>query len=152
VTGRLAARAADAQALLAQFNEVSKSAIEALGRGDTDALAQALDVRDGLQHEIERALREIMSVRTRFAGASSAYGVPRVIDTAVERYCAPLEELARVAEELQQRLARTASELRDEIVGELAHLEVGAGATARYASSAVAELHLPDTRRLDVTL
>ena len=58
MNGRLAARAADAEALLARFNGASEAALAALDRGDRDALVQALDVRDALQQEIERVVRE----------------------------------------------------------------------------------------------
>jgi hypothetical protein len=152
MTGRLASRAADVEALLARFNDASEAAIRALDRGDVDALARALDVRDELQHEIERASRDVETTRTRFAAASHAYGRSRVVDQAVDRYCAPLEELARVAQRLQHRLEITAGQSRERLLGELARLETGADAAARYASSAIGELHLPDASRFDVTL
>ena len=141
MTGRLEARAADVDALLAQFNDASEAAIAALGRGDADALSRALDVRDELQHEIERVSRDAVTVRARFAGAERAYGVSRVVEAAVDRYCAPLEDLAL-----------TANDARHRLLAELAEVELGAGAASRYASSAVAELNLPDASRLDITL
>lgn len=152
MTGRLEARAADVDALLAQFNDASEAAIAALGRGDADALSRALDVRDELQHEIERVSRDAVTVRARFAGAERAYGVSRVVEAAVDRYCAPLEDLARAAQQLQHRLELTANDARHRLLAELAEVELGAGAASRYASSAVAELNLPDASRLDITL
>jgi hypothetical protein len=148
MTGRLASRAADTEALLARFNEASEVALSALGRGDRDALVQALDVREALQHEIERALREITVVRSRFApNATTPVGGARVLDRAVEQYCAPLEELARVAQTLQGRLEESASQIRDGILGEIATIEGAANVAASYSATAAAESH-----RLDVVL
>jgi hypothetical protein len=148
VTGRLASRAADAEALLARFNEASEAALSALGRRDRDALLQALDVREALQHEIERALRDITAIRSRFApNATTPVGGARVMDRAVEQYCAPLEELARAGQVLQERLESSASQIRDGILGEIASIDGAASIAASY-SSAVG----PESRRLDVVL
>ena len=84
MTGRLASRAAEAEALLARFNAASESAIAALARGDRDALSQALDVRDQLQHEIERAAREIEIARSRFApNEIASLGGSRIANRAI---------------------------------------------------------------------
>ena len=106
---RPAARAPDAEALLARFNGASEAAIAALDRGDRDALVQALDVRDVLQLEIERVARE---------------------------YRAPLEELAGVAQALQHRLEQSAMQVRDGLLNEIATLENSASIAARYVSAA----------------
>jgi hypothetical protein len=148
MTGRLASRAAEAQALLARFNEASRDALAAIARGDQDALTRALDVRDALQHEIDRAIREIASTRARFAPNDRpnirAIGV---VDRAVDQYCEPLEELARVAQVLQTRLEEAASRSREGLLGELAVLESAATVAARYTSVAIEDPH-----RLDVVL
>ena len=143
MTGRLAARAAETEALLAQFNEASASAIEALDRGDSDALDRALDVRDALQQEIDRANREVDAVRARF-------GVTRpgtLVDRAMENYCAPLEELARVALVLQERLERSAQTVRDGLLAEMASLDANTGVAYRYATNDAGAPH-----RLDIVL
>jgi hypothetical protein len=146
MTGRLASRAADAEALLARFNDASEAALAALDRGDRDALVQALDVREVLQHEIERAIREIAITRSRFTpNVKTAIG-SRIVDRAVQQYCEPLEELARAAQALQERLETSASQIRDGLLGEIATLETATGVVARYASSS-ADLH-----RLDIVL
>jgi hypothetical protein len=148
VTGRLASRAADAEALLARFNEASEAALSALGRHDRDALLQALDVREALQHEIERAMRDITAIRSRFApNGTTPFGGTRVMDRAVEQYCAPLEELARAGQVLQERLESSANQVRDGILGEIASIDGAASIAASY-SPAVG----PDVRRLDVVL
>jgi hypothetical protein len=148
VTGRLASRAADAEALLARFNEASEAALSALGRRDRDALGHALDVREALQHEIERALRDITAIRSRFApDGTTPVGGTRVMDRAVEQYCAPLEELARAGQVLQERLESSANQIRDGILGEIASIDGAASIAASY-SPAVG----PDVRRLDVVL
>jgi hypothetical protein len=148
MTGRLASRAADAEALLERFNEASEAALSALARGDGDALVQALDVRQALQQEIERAIREITVTRSRFApNASTPPGGARVADRAVEQYCAPLEELARAAQQLQARLEMTASQIRDGLVGEIATIENATTIAARYATPGSADAH-----RFDVVL
>ncbi len=147
MTGRLASRAADAEALLARFNEASEAALSALGRRDRDALLQALDVREALQHEIERALRDITAIRSRFAPNGATPVAARVTDRAVEQYCAPLEELARAGQVLQERLESSANQIRDGILGEIASIDGAASIAASY-SPAVG----PDVRRLDVVL
>lgn len=148
MNGRLASRAADAEALLARFNEASEEALRALDRGDGDALGNALDVREALQREIERAGREVAVVRSRFGSdARGAYAAPRVVNEAVVRYCAPLEELARAAQALQARLESSAAEARSVVLRELALLEHAAGVAARYAPAAAG-----DAQRLNVVL
>jgi len=146
MTGRLASRAADAEAVLTRFNDASEQALAALARGDTDGLTRALDVRDVLQHEIERALREINVTRSRFAPKNDGHTAPRVVDRAVDRYCAPLEELARAAHVLQQRLEQSAVEARDRLITEIATLENAAMVAARYAPAA------PGVHHFDVRL
>jgi hypothetical protein len=147
MTGRLASRAADTEALLARFNGASEAALAALGRGDRDALVKALDVREELQHEIERAIREITVTRSRFAPNVKSTGASRIADRAVQQYCEPLEELARVAQELQQRLEMSASQIRDRLLGEIATLETATGVVARYTPASSVDPH-----RLDVVL
>jgi hypothetical protein len=133
MTGRLASRAADAEAVLTRFNDASEAALAALTRGDQDALSRALDVRDALKHEIERVLREISVTRSRFAPNNAGASAPRVVDRAMDRYCAPLEELARAAHALQQRLEQSAVEARDRLINEIATLENAVTVAARYA-------------------
>ena len=148
MTGRLASRSAEAEALLGRFIEASEAALEALERGDGDALTRALDVRGELQHEIERALKDATTTRSRFApNGSMSRGTATLVDRAVEQYCAPLEELARVAQGLQQRLESSACQLRDSLAGEIAALENAAGVATRYTTVGVADPH-----RFDVTL
>ena len=148
MTGRLASRAADTEALLARFNNASEAALTALGRGDGDALVQALDVREALQHEIERASREISITRSRFApNANTPAGGARVADRAVEQYCAPLEELARAAQLLQERLESSASLARQGILGEIATIDGAANVAASYSATSAVDSH-----RLDVVL
>ena len=147
MTGRLASRAADADALLARFNAASEAAIDALDRRDDDALERALDVRDALQHEIERATRELGTVRSRFAPAGFKSHSPALVDRAMKEYCAPLEELARVALVLQERLEASAREVRDGVVAQLATLEDTAGLAVRYAANDAGDPH-----RLNVVL
>ena len=146
MTGRLASRAADAEAALTRFNDASEEALAALARGDSDALSRALDVRDALQHEIERVLREVSVTRSRFAPDNDGGSAPRVVDQAVDRYCAPLEELARAAHVLQQRLEHSAVEARDRLVNEIASLDNAATVAARYAPVA------PGVHQFDVRL
>lgn len=148
MNGRLASRAADAEALLVRFNGASEAALAALDRRDRDALVQALDVRDALQHEIERVAREITMTRSRFGpNDRSGRGEFRIADRAIEQYCAPLEELARVAHALQLRLEQSAIQMRDGVLSEIATLENGASVAARYVANASA-----DEPRLDVVL
>jgi hypothetical protein len=147
MTGRLASRSADAEALLARFIEASEAALAALDHGDEDALARALDVRGALQQEIDRALRDVSATRARFAPDATGGGsAQRVVDRAVQQYCAPLEELARVAQVLQQRLESSASRRRDGLLGEIASLENAAGVATRYTTAA------DGARRFDVVL
>ena len=136
MTGRLASRAAQTEALLARFNDASESALAALARGDGGALSLALDVRDELQHEIERVLRDITVTRTRFAPDLRPGGHGSVVGRAMDRYCEPLEQLARTAHALQQRLEQSASEARDRLLGEIATLENAVSVAARYAPAA----------------
>jgi hypothetical protein len=148
VTGRLASRAAEAEALLDRFNAASEVALAALARGDHDALAQALEVRDALQHEIERAGREIAAMRARFApNAVTLARGQRVMDRAMEQYCAPLEELARAALELQQRLEAAANQVRDGLLGEIMAFGNASAVASRYAATESGDRH-----RLDVVL
>ena len=148
MTGRLASRAAEAEALLTRFNEASEAALSALDRGDRDALAQALDVRDALQHEIERVARDIAVTRSRFAPATASVGrVTRVVDRAMEQYCGPLEELARAAQALQQRLEESATRIRDGLLTEIATFDNAASVATRYATTASGDAH-----RLDIIL
>ena len=133
MTGRLTSRDADAEAVLTRFNDASEDALAALARGDQDAFSRALDVRDALQHEIERVLREINVTRSRFVPHTAGAFAPRVVDRAVDRYCAPLEQLARAAHELQQRLEQSAVEARDRLLNEIAALDNAATVAARYA-------------------
>lgn len=148
MTGRLASRAVEAEALLARFNEASEQALAALARRDQDALTSALDVREALQQEIDRAIREIALTRARFAPnePSDSRG-GRLVDRAVQQYCEPLEELARVAQLLQTRLEDAASRIREGLLGELAALDSATSVATRYASVAIADPH-----RLDVVL
>jgi hypothetical protein len=147
MTGRLASRAAEADALLARFNAASEEALEALDRGDDGALTRALDVRDALQHEIERAGRELGTVRSRFASAGPKSQAPAIVDRAMKEYCAPLEELTRVALALQHRLETSARASRDAIAAQMLALEENAGAAVRYAAT---DARFP--QRLDVVL
>jgi uncharacterized protein (DUF885 family) len=147
MTGRLASRAADADALLARFNAVSEAAIEALDRRDDDALERALDVRDALQQEIARATRDLGNVRSRFAPVGFQSQAPALVDRAMKEYCAPLEELARVALGLQERLEASAREVRDGLVAQMATLEENAGAAVRYAANDAGDPH-----RLNIVL
>ena len=147
MTGRLASRAADADALLARFNASSEEALEALDRGDDDALTRALDVRDELQHEIARASRELGTVRSRFASSGFKSQAPALVDRAMKEYCAPLEELTRVALALQERLETSARAARDGIVAQMLALEENAGAAVRYAANDAGDPH-----RLNVVL
>lgn len=146
MTGRLASRAADAEAVLTRFNDASEQALAALARGDSDALAQALDVRDALRQEIERVLREIAVTRSRFAPDNGSRSLPRVVDRAMDRYCGPLEDLARAAHALQQRLEQSAVQARDQLINEIATLDNAASVAARYAPTA------PGGRQFDVRL
>jgi hypothetical protein len=146
MTGRLESRAAESEALLARFNEVSERALAALGRGDRDAVTQALDLRDELQHEIARAARDLAVTRSRFApNGSASFRGSRVADRAMETYCAPLEELARVAVRLQEQLELSARTARDEVLAEIARLEASGGAALQYAANDAGDPH-----RLDV--
>ena len=148
MTGRLASRAAEAEALLSRFNEASEAALAALARGDADALGTALDVRDALQHEIDRAIREIAVTRSRFAPDDApAFRGARIVDRAVAQYCEPLEELARVAQTLQARLEQAARHRRDGLLSEIAAIEGSASVATRYTSVGTADPH-----RLDVVL
>ena len=147
MTGRLASRAADADALLARYNAASEEAIEALDRGDDGAFTRALDVRDALQHEIERAGRELGTVRSRFASSGFKSQAPALVDRAMKEYCAPLEELTRVALGLQLRLETSARAARDGIVAQMLVLEENAGAAVRYAANDAGDPH-----RLNVVL
>ena len=142
MTGRLASRSADAEALLTRFIDASQAALDALDRGDSDALARTLDVRDELQHEIDRAIRDVTATRSRFApnGAPGRAGAS-IVDRAVQQYCAPLEELARVAQVLQDRLESSAGRMRDGLLGEIASLDNAAGIANRYATVAGGGLH-----------
>jgi hypothetical protein len=137
MTGRLASRSADAEALLARFIDASQAALDALGRGDSDALARALDVRDELQHEIDRALKDVTATRLRFAPNGMRPRSAGLVDRAVEQYCAPLEELARVAQGLQEQLEASAGQMRDGIAGELAGLDNATGIATAYAGTPV---------------
>lgn len=147
MTGRLASRSADAEALLARFIDASQSALDAVDRGDADALARALDVRDQLQHEIDRALKDVSATRSRFAPNGAPHRPASLVDRAVDQYCAPLEELARVAQALQLRLESSAGQVRDDLLGELASLDAESDVTNRYTASVGAE-----SPRLDITL
>jgi len=148
MTGRLSSRTTDAEALLARFNEASERALEAIGRGDSDALTRALDVRDEIQHEIQRATRDIALVRSRFAVDTRAASTsPRLVEQAVSAYCAPLDQLARAAQALQEQLESSANQLRAGLLGEIAALGTVAGAAARYSVSAAGE-----SPRFDVVL
>jgi len=146
MTGRLASRAADAEAGLTRFNGASEEALAALARGDGDAFSRALDVRDALRHEIERVLRDISVTRSRFAPNNEGRLATRVVDQAVDRYCAPLEALARAAHVLQQRLEQSAVEARDRLINEIASLDNAATVAARYAPVA------PGVHQFDVRL
>lgn len=146
MTGRLASRAADAEAVLTRFNDASEDALAALARGDGDAFSRALDVRDALQSEIERVLREVSVTRSRFAPNNDGRSAPRVVDQAMDRYCAPLEERARAAHLLQQRLEQSAVEARDRLINEIALLDNAATVAARYAPIA------PGAHQFDVRL
>lgn len=148
MTGRLASRAAEAEAVLARFNEASEAALAALARGDTDGLTQALAVREQLQHEIERAARDIALIRSRFAPNTSAPDHnARIVGRAMDQYCGPLEELARAAQVLQQRLEDAATRVRDGLLTELAALDNVASVATRYATTAAGDAH-----RLNVLL
>ena len=147
MTGRLASRAAEAEALLARFNEASELALAALSRGDQNAVAQALDVRDTLQLEIDRVARELAVTRSRFSpNGGLTYGGSRLVDRAMETYCAPLEELARVALELQEQLELSARTVRDEVGMEMARLEASGGAALQYAANDAGDPHRLDVR------
>jgi hypothetical protein len=147
MNGRLASRAAEAEALLARFNEVSEAALHALERRDTGALQQALDLRDALRHEIDRLAREIAVTRSRFApNDAPAVGGNRIVDRAVSQYVAPLEALTRVAQELQQRLEDSAREIRDGLLGQIAALDNANAVATRYATTAVGDPHRFDVR------
>jgi len=147
MTGRLASRAIEAEALLARFNDASEAALAALDRGDQGALDHALDVRAALQQEIERAAREIAMTRSRFAPNDvSAAVAPRVVDRAMAQYCAPLEELARVAQVLQQRLEQSAARVRGDLLAQIASLGAATTVVARYATAGTAEPHRFDVR------
>jgi hypothetical protein len=146
MTGRLASRSAEAEALLLRFIQASNEALEALDRRDSDAVTRALEVRDELQHKIDRMSREIAITRSRFATTGRT---PRldVVDRALEQYCAPLEELARTAQALQKRLELSAGRWRDGLERELASLDTAAGVATRYATIANSDSH-----RFDVIL
>ena len=146
MTGRLASRSADAEALLMRFMQTSEEALNALERRDTGALTRALDVRDALQHEIDRMSREVAITRSRFAPRGGASRL-EVVDRAVEQYCGPLEDLARAAQALQQRLESSAGRLRDGLLNELAALENSAAVASRYTTVATGDAH-----RFDVVL
>jgi len=147
MNGRLASRAVETEALLARFNAASEAALAALDRGDRDALDRALDVRAALQYEIERAGREIAVTRSRFApnDLSTAAG-NRVVNRAMAQYCAPLEELARVAQVLQDRLEQSASRQRDDLLAQIAMLDSATGVVARYATAGAGDPHRFDVR------
>jgi hypothetical protein len=147
MTGRLASRAAEAEALLARFNEASELALAALSRGDQNAVAQALDVRETLQTEIDRVARELAVTRSRFSpNGELTFGGSRLVDRAMKTYCAPLEELARVALELQEQLELSARTVRDEIGMEMARLEASGGAALQYAANDAGDPHRLDVR------
>ena len=130
MSGRLAARAADAQALLSRYTEASEHAISAIERGDGHALESALDARDELQRELERVARDIAVLRARFADDRPT----PIASAALERLLAPLETLVGRADELQRRLAERAELAAASIAGELARLNA-AGSSA-YANAA----------------
>jgi hypothetical protein len=147
MTGRLASRAAEAEALLARFNEASEMALAGLTRGDRDALTHALDIRDALQHEIVRVARDLAVTRTRFSpNAPTSLGGSRVVDRAMETYCAPLEELTRVAQRLQDQLELSARTARDELVAEMARLQSQSDAALQYAANDAGDPHRLDVR------
>ena len=133
MTGRLAARAAAAEAMLAGFIVASEAAMAGLARGDCDALTTARGVHDALQHEIDRTAREITLARSRFAAdAPRSVRGQRVVDRAMEQYCAPLEAIARAALTLQQRLDESANGIRDGVVGKISTFESTASAGMRW--------------------
>ena len=147
MTGRLASRAAEAEALLVRFNEASERALAALARGDRDAVTQALDIRDVLQHEIARVARDLAMTRSRFApNVTNPVRGSRVVDRAIETYSAPLEALARVALRLQEQLELSARTARDEVVAEMARLQSSGDAALQYAANDAGDPHRLDVR------
>ncbi len=137
---RLSARAADARALLVRFAAASEQALDALERNDAQALERALDVREELQHEMERVAREISMLESRFADGRGHV----VVDAALDRLLAPLAEVADRAESLQRRLAERVDVAAASIARELSRLN--AGSPAAYAGP------LDPAQRLDVRL
>jgi len=136
MTGRLASRAAEAEALLDRFNAASEAALSALERDDRDALERALELRDELQHEIDHAARDLAVARSRFApNGDGSIRTQRMLAMAMQQYCGPLEQLAQAAHELQQRLEESALALRDSLLGQMATLDSATEVAARYASS-----------------
>lgn len=114
------------EALLTRFNAASEAALEALARGDQEALTKALDTREALQHELAYAVES--ELRARASAAS-------------------LRALVHAAEELQASLESAATSARDRIAAEIAALDTAASATASYTSP------LPDlAHRLDAVL
>jgi hypothetical protein len=69
-----------------------------------------------------------------------------VADRAVAQYCAPLEELARAAQALQQRLEASAGQIRDGLLDEIATIDGAVTVAARYLPPGT------ESRRLDVVL
>lgn len=125
MTGRAAARASRAEALLERLNVASATAVAALERRDQDALAHALDARDALQTEAALALAAELHGRP--AGPS-------------------LTALVDAAEQYQARLESAAAKARDQILAELATLDAGAAATTSYTALPPGQQHRLDTK------
>jgi hypothetical protein len=64
----------------------------------------------------------------------------------MDRYCGLLEDHARAAHALQERLEQSAVEARDRLINEMATLDHAASVAARYAAIA------PGGRQFDVRL
>jgi hypothetical protein len=143
MTGRLAARAAEAAALLERFNRASEDALLALDGNDDAALQQALAVRDELHVEIDRVGREIAQIRARFANSRGSV----IVNAAIARLVAPLEAVGAKALMLQTRLVERASVARSVLSNEIADLNALEAGAARYDPPPPS-----DAARLDVRL
>ena len=134
-------QAAEAHALFDRFIALTRSALDAVEREDGDALRRALEERDALTGQLDRALAPLLAARARHLAERRRSSGTHPLDELL----ATIERIARQARNHHQLLAERVTVCRARLGRELDALRQGEAVTSAYQQNGGA-----DQRRLNL--
>jgi Na+/phosphate symporter len=128
-------QAAEAHALFDRFIALTRTAVDAVEREDGDALRRALEERDALTGQLDRALAPLLAARARHLAERRRSSGSHALDELL----ATIERIARQARSHHQLLAERVTACRARLGRELDALKQGEAVTTAYQQNGGAD-------------